>query len=648
MELKRFFVLLFLLSISSVVSNSQVPVETSKEKVIISGTPYYIHTVKKGQTSYSIARAYGIEVAQLTAENPPALYGIKEGQVLRIPATGNSPKPLVATPTVIRDKDQTHFTYHALKPGETIYSLSRLYGVSDVQILQSNPGIEINKLSVGSEIAIPRKDFMSQKEKFSTPQDKKYIYHKVEKGETLSSIAQKYGVSLRVLRRENRNIRFPQVGDYIRVPAEGLRVEEPEEPTVADTLPAIPEEPVAAFQKPESFTVIRDLHGSLNVAVMLPFYLKQNSDRVNVDSIVIKGKKQYKFSNRPEDWILPQSLDFVEMYNGILLAADTLRALGLDIHLFTYDVQRDTTGITKLIRSGKLDDMDLIIGPVFSNNLRIVSEYAGQHGIPVVSPVPLISNDVLSGNPTLFMTNPSLEVAQRTLAREISNFNNSNLVFIHTDSTGRDPDVRRYKQLIFNELTQKMPYEDIRFRELVFYPRSAFGNDSINRISHSLSESNNNVVIIASEDPPVVSEIVTIVHGLNKKFNVRVYGYPSMIYLENMDAKIFFDLNQLIFSPYKIDYSAENVRQFNLDYLKKFLTMPLETSYAWMGYDMGYYFLSGLSIHGKQFISHPEMHNPELLQNEFEFERNNPEDGFENQKLFRLRYTRDYELKIEE
>lgn len=650
MEIKKgigFFVLLFLLSICSVVSSSQVPVETSSEKVIISGTPYYIHTVKKGQTSYSIARAYGIEVGQLTAENPPALYGIKEGQVLRIPVTGNAPKPAVAIPTVIRDKDQTRFTYHSLKSGETIYSLSRLYGVSDVQILQSNPGIEINKLSVGSEIAIPRKDFMSQKEKFSQ-QDKKYIYHKVEKGETLSSIAQKYGVSLRVLRRENRNIRFPQVGDYIRVPAEGLNVEEPEEPETADTLPVITQEQVITFERPAGYTEVKDLHGSVNVAVMLPFYLKQNSDRVNVDSTVIKGKKQYKLSNRPEDWIYPQSLDFVEMYNGILMAADTLRSLGLDIHLNTYDIQRDTAVMTRLIRSGKLDDVDLIIGPVFSNNLRIVSEYAGQRGIPVVSPVPLISNSVLSGHPTLFMSNSSLEVAQKTLAREISNFNGSNLVFIHTDSTGKDPDVSRYKQLIFNDLTRKMPYEDIRFRELVFYPRSAFGNDSINRISHSLSENNDNVVIIASEEPPVVSEIITIVHGLTRKFNVRIFGYPSMIYLDNLDPKIFFDLNQLIFSPYKIDYAAANVRKFNISYFKKFLTMPLETSYAWMGYDLGYYFLSGLAIHGKQFIAHPEMHNPELLQNDFEFERNNPEDGFENQKLFRLRYTRDYELKIED
>jgi len=66
-------------------AGAQVVVEKSKEKVIISGIPYYIHLVKKGETAYSISRAYGITVEELTKENPPAVYGLKEGQTLRIP-----------------------------------------------------------------------------------------------------------------------------------------------------------------------------------------------------------------------------------------------------------------------------------------------------------------------------------------------------------------------------------------------------------------------------------------------------------------------------------------------------------------------------------------------------------------------------------
>ncbi len=63
--------------------------------------------------------------------------------------------------------------------------------------------------------------------------------------------------------------------------------------------------------------------------------------------------------------------------------------------------------------------MDLIIGPVYSHNLSIVSEYTRNLGIPVVSPVPLMNNSALIKNPTLFMARASLEVAQKALAKKI-------------------------------------------------------------------------------------------------------------------------------------------------------------------------------------------------------------------------------------
>lgn len=650
MKILRGFVLLVLTFVlPAAVVQSQVPVEISKEKVIISGAAYYIHIVKKGQTAYSISRAYGISIQELTDENPASATGLKEGQRLKIPVRKDASAGTVRieVPSV-PVRDETRYLYHSLRPGETIYSLSRLYGVSEADIVNSNSGIEINKLPVGSEIAVPKRDFMNPKEKF-TDQEKKYFYHKVVQGETLSSIAKSYGLTLRELRRENRNMRFPQVGDFVKIPASAAPEAVIPEPVAIDTTPPVREDEIILLERPEGFTRVSDLQGTMDIAVLLPFYLDRNSKRTEVDSSVFqKGKRQYRIEKLPDEWIFPQSLDFLEMYNGILLAADTLRSLGLDITIHTFDIRSDTVELTRLINSGRLDDMDLIIGPVYSHNLQIASRHASPRGIPVVSPVALINNDVLQGNPTVFMANASLEVAQETLAAEIGLYNQTNLVFIHTDSSGTDPDVKRYRELIFNEVTSKTNFEDIRFKELIFYPRSAFGNDSINRISHSLNENVQNIVIIASEEPPVVSEILTIVHGLSKRFDIQVFGYPSMIYLDNLDPRIYYEMNQLIFSPYRVEYSKDNVRRFNINYLKKFMTMPLETSYAWMGYDIGYYFISGLAMHDVDFIDHPEIHNPELLQNEFIFRRKTVMDGFENQRLFRLRYSRDYTVIYED
>lgn len=626
---------------------SQVVVEKSIDKVIISGVPYYIHQVKKGQTAYSISKVYAVSVEDLVKENPSAVYGVNEGQSLRIPVKPASVEVTgTAVPANKKQKDESKFIYHSLQRGETVYSLSRSYGVSENEIIQSNPGIDINKLSIGTEIAIPRREFMSDRLKFDD-QEKKYLYHKVIEGESLSSIAKIYGLNVRQLRRENRDLRFPQVGDYVRVP--NLRTAEdlPVEPVAADTVFAEVADTALLFPRPSGYTPVLDLKGSLNVAVLLPFYIRENSLRTEIDSSkIVKGKRQYRHSKKPEDWIYPQSLDFVEMYNGILLAADTLRSLGLDLNLFTFDIKRDTVNITRLIMSGKLSTMDLIIGPVYSHNLSIVAGYARDLGIPVVSPVSLMNNSVLADNPTLFMASSSLEIVQKALAKSISENYDNNIVFIHTDTGRTDEDVKRFKNLIINELIYKMPYEDIKFKEIPFYSRSTFGNDSINRLSHALSEHSKNIVVIASEEPPVISETITDIHGLSKRFNIKVFGYPSMLDIENLDSKIFFDLDQMVFSPYWIDYTRKDVKRFNYSFRKKFLTEPIERSYAWMGYDISYYFLSGLALNGKNFVAHPEMHNPDLLHTEFDFVRKEPAAGFENQSLFLVRYTKDYEIKL--
>jgi LysM repeat protein/ABC-type branched-subunit amino acid transport system substrate-binding protein len=609
---------------------------------------YYLHIVNKGETVYSICKAYGITTEVLTMENPPALNGLKEGQSLRIPAhlVNTAPTSQKAQPgTMVHDESK--FVYHKLQPGETIYFLSKKYSVSENAIVQSNPGIDINKLPLGYEIAIPRKEFMNEKQDFISQKTEAY-YHKVSKGETMSSIARQYGVTVRELRKGNKDIRFPQVGDYLVIPGMEAVEAKPVEVVPKDTVQMIKEQEVVYLGKPSVYTPVTNLQGSFNVAVLLPFYLEDNANRSEVDSSkAVKGKKIYKTVNRPDDWIYPRSLGFVEMYEGILLAADTLRSLGLNIQIHTFDIKNDTIALTRLIRSGKLDKMDLIIGPVHSRNLALMASYAGNIGIPVVSPVQLSNNSALYNNPLLFMASSSLEVAQTAIAKKMADYYNSNFVLIHSDSEGEYQDtISKFRNKIIYELGTKMPFDEIRFKDMVFYVRSVFGNDSINRLAHALSENTRNVIIIASEDAPVMSESLTNIHALARKYDVNVFGYPSMRYLDNLDHKICFELGLMIYSPYWIDYNRDDIKAFNSDFRTKFLTEPSEASYAWQGYDILYYFISGLALNGREFLSHPEIHNPGLLHTEFDFRRKAINDGFENQKLFLIRYSKNYEMEL--
>jgi LysM repeat protein/ABC-type branched-subunit amino acid transport system substrate-binding protein len=638
---------LFLLLVTVPAVLSQVVVERSRDRIIISGIPYYLHLVKKGETAYSISKAYGITTEELLKENPEISAGLKDGQSLRIKVSMVDTAPVSQQPPLPAIfKDETKYVYHILQPGETIYRLSKTYDVTEEELIKSNPGVDISKLPVGFEIAIPRKKESSAVQTISG-RDPNAYYHKVSRGETMYSISRQYGITVRELRRANGDTRFPQVGDYLKIPGKKPVPEKVVVPEIIEETPELVVQEAEYKKRPSGYTSVSDLTGSFNVAVLLPFYLSENEKRREIDSSKsVKGKKIYREINRSDDWIYPRSLGFVEMYEGMLLAADTLRALGLNIRMNVFDVGADSIGARRLLNSGKLDGMDLIIGPVYSEIMSFVAEYAGKRGIPIVSPVQLENNMVLRNNPTLFMSVPSIDIAQAAMAEKLKEYHDRNIVLIQSKLAKESEGVVRLRNLIADELASLVPGEDVKIRTMDFVSRSSLRKDSVNRLAYSLSDKTGNVVIIASEDSPVMSESITDIHALARKYNINVFGYPAMRYLDNIDHKICFDLGLMIYSPYWIDYSAPDVKQFNSVFRKKFLTEPSEISYAWQGYDILYYFLSGIAIHGREFLSHPEIHNPDLLHTEFDFRRNGLNDGFENQKLYLIRYSNNYELEL--
>jgi len=233
-------------------------------------------------------------------------------------------------------------------------------------------------------------------------------------------------------------------------------------------------------------------------------------------------------------------------------------------------------------------------------------------------------------------------VVQATLAQKMKDYQNGNFIIIHSIL---DQDIPSLRRMILEEVGSVAPQKPVNLKEMIFYSMSA-SRDSALRLARNLSSTMENVVLIASEDAPVMSESLINVHAIARKYNVDVYGYPGMRYLENFDHRVCFELGLKIFSPYWIDYSSRDVIRFNAQFREKFLTEPSEMSYAWQGYDIFYYFLSGLAIHGKEFLEHPEIHYPDLLHTEFDFRRKSILNGFENIKLFLIRYSNNYELEL--
>jgi len=106
--------------------------------------------------------------------------------------------------------------YHTVKWGETLSRISWMYGVTVQQIVEANELANSNVIYAGQQLLIP------------VPSEE-YVVHIVQAGESLLSIAAKYGVSVWDIARRNGiwNINLIYVGQKLTIPGEG---EEPPAP----------------------------------------------------------------------------------------------------------------------------------------------------------------------------------------------------------------------------------------------------------------------------------------------------------------------------------------------------------------------------------------------------------------------------------
>ncbi len=147
---------------------------------------FVLHKVDKGETIYSISRRYNVETKNVLKANSNS-NNLSIGQVLRIPVKNVSSISAISKT-------------HKVAPGETLYSISKKYGINVDQLKRWN-GLVNSNLSLGQVIKVSKP--VSQKtDNVSTD----FLIHKVRHGETFYAISKKYDVSVPQIQSWNRGI----------------------------------------------------------------------------------------------------------------------------------------------------------------------------------------------------------------------------------------------------------------------------------------------------------------------------------------------------------------------------------------------------------------------------------------------------------
>lgn len=207
----------------------------------IDGQAYIIHQVDPGETLYSISRRYNISMNTIAEATPAVKKGLLDGMILQIPYKSQVNNTA---------KNQTH----TVAKGETLYSISRSYETSVMQIMEWNELLS-NELKIGQVLKVGGK-VLPQKIDYELDGMK---IHVVQAGEGLYALARNFEVTVEELVEWNQlktssldlgqEVIVGKIGEQRPVVEEQTVVEDPvvvDEPTVVNETTVVAGTAVAA------------------------------------------------------------------------------------------------------------------------------------------------------------------------------------------------------------------------------------------------------------------------------------------------------------------------------------------------------------------------------------------------------------------
>jgi tetratricopeptide (TPR) repeat protein len=109
----------------------------------------------------------------------------------------------------------------------------------------------------------------------------------------------------------------------------------------------------------------------------------------------------------------------LDFYEGMELAIDTLSKQGVNISLRAYDTERSIEKIKKVLQTEELKNTDLIVGPFFPEENKIVQDFSTVNKINTVHPFSN-SSETIGLNAHAYLFQPSSETLGRKAAEYLA------------------------------------------------------------------------------------------------------------------------------------------------------------------------------------------------------------------------------------
>ena len=416
-------------------------------------------------------------------------------------------------------------------------------------------------------------------------------YHKVKKKETIFGISRMYDITIEDLIEANPEMKEPgyelKKGAILRIPySKNAGVTSQASQTESNS------QPVSSRKD--------DVKGRpIRLGVMLPLH------DINGD-----GRRM------------------VEYYRGVLMACDSLKKMGIPVDVHAWNTP-DNGDIRTVLLDDDATKCDMIIGPLYSKQMEVLSEFVKTYDIKLVIPFSINAPQLTTNRNIFQIWQSPTSINEQTITHFMERFKDYHPVFIDcNDSTSQ-------KGMFTSGLRRELEQQGI------VYSVTNLKSGEENFLK-AFSRNKRNIVILntgRSQELGVAFSKLNGIKANHQDVEITMFGYTDWLQYTRVHLDNFYKYDTYIPSPFYYNPVSPATQRLQQKYRWNFHTdmQSILPRFAITGFDHAYFFLRGLHKYGKNFNGAAGMFGYPPVQTPLQFERYG-NGGLRNKTLLFVHY----------
>ena len=607
MNIKRVF-FIFVLSLVALAQASAVPAGLARLRTMAFGDQmYYYYEVLNKETIYGISQKLGVTQEEIIKYNPSAQAGVTKKQLLFFPMTDYLDENQPNAPGQITIPAGSEPMIHTIKEGETVCSIAKQFNTSVEGLVSANVGLSPDKYTAGEQIkVIPNSAMPFTYRKSGT----RFFRHKVDKDQTLETIAAQYGTTVTDIIHANPGLKKAHKGNEITVP-------KPYTEQVTGDMRTVPLNELERYYAPRLEQIFAqavpvDTVGEINIGIVLPFQLQKEDP--------------------PK-----QAFLYTDFYKGFMIALDSIqKTSNRPVNVKVYDTEHNLNVTDSLLALPEMKELDLIISPSEPKQMERIHNFGKANNIKVFNCFDTKS-DSYTTNPFVYQVNiPTKDLLKNLMQWFDSHYAGCSVIFLE------DPECEvkeMFTEIKAHILEKNYPNTTLSVgKELVY-----------KTLSNHMNPGTSYVIIPTSSDKAVFKKAEkALKRAKSERFDCEfsLLVYPDyVLYLKDIQPAMQ-DLDTYMFSRF-FNAKGYRTRDFEAAYSKMFggNTLLSYPNMGLLGFDTAMYVI-GTMNEGKE-LGDPSLPTYKGIQTGFRFERDNNWSGYVNQAIDIVHFTTDHTIITE-